>query len=194
MVKNMKKIENQRGFTMIELMIAVGLIGIVLSGLYQIYSLGWKMFTTGSVQIQLQQTARNAMDEMIGEVRQAKLSTVVISDYLVNLPFSCITFTDRRNYTVSYGAVLGTDPSIKGRGIKMDGGYAFIRRVVPLSVTANTAIATDLLCRNVQSVLFTYPQGSDKNTVLCSLTLYKKTYNGMFRTVQLKEVVQMMNP
>jgi len=183
------------GFTMIELMIAIGIMGIVIAGLYNLYQLGWQTYTLGATQIQLQQTARNAMDDIVSELRQAKYSTVVISNYLSTMPFSSISFTDRRSYTVGYGVVSANDNAVRSYASKGDTGYALVRYVVPYATNSSVSITASLLCRDVQCAMFTYSQGTDKYTVLASLTLTRNTWGRVKpRTVQLKESVQMMNP
>lgn len=71
----MKKINfnklNNRGFSLIELIIVIALIALAFIGIYNLFSGGTKAWLTGSSQINAQQNVRFAMDKMVREIRQA---------------------------------------------------------------------------------------------------------------------------
>jgi prepilin-type N-terminal cleavage/methylation domain-containing protein len=61
----------QQGFTLIELMIATAILGIVLAGLVTLLNSGQRAYSRGSNTIDAQQNARVALDRMAKEIREA---------------------------------------------------------------------------------------------------------------------------
>ena len=67
---HLKKINN-RGFTLMELMIAMAIASIVLASIYRVYQTQQKAFTTQQLVVEMQQNARSAMTLMKRETRMA---------------------------------------------------------------------------------------------------------------------------
>jgi prepilin-type N-terminal cleavage/methylation domain-containing protein len=67
---HLKKINN-RGFTLMELMIAMAIASIVLASIYRVYQTQQKAFTTQQLLVEMQQNARSAMTLMKREIRMA---------------------------------------------------------------------------------------------------------------------------
>ncbi len=63
----------QDGFTLIEMVIAFALLGLVIASLYSFYSSGLLSWNRSIVRMEKQQTARIAMDKMIMELQDAHL-------------------------------------------------------------------------------------------------------------------------
>lgn len=63
--------EDQQGFTLIEMLIAVALALIILSGVYEVFTSQQKAYSTQDQVVEMQQNARVAMDMMTREIRLA---------------------------------------------------------------------------------------------------------------------------
>ena len=62
----------KNGFTLIELVLTLALLGLILACLYSFYLAGLKSWQRGIEQAELQQSARIAMDTMIRELQKAE--------------------------------------------------------------------------------------------------------------------------
>jgi prepilin-type N-terminal cleavage/methylation domain-containing protein len=62
---------NQRGFTMVELLVACAVLGLVLAGLTGLLAAGQQAYLFGSTQVDAQQNVRMALDRMVKEIREA---------------------------------------------------------------------------------------------------------------------------
>src|SRR3989304_5660534 len=67
----MKGPQNQKGFTLLEVLIASSLFVIVLFAVYVTFESSQKTYTWGSNKVEVQQTARVAMGIMANEIRTA---------------------------------------------------------------------------------------------------------------------------
>ena len=61
----------EEGFTLLELMAALAILGFVVTAIYSFYLAGLKSWQRGLDQIEYRQSARIAMDKMIRELRYA---------------------------------------------------------------------------------------------------------------------------
>ncbi|HDP16418.1 MAG TPA: prepilin-type N-terminal cleavage/methylation domain-containing protein, partial [Candidatus Omnitrophica bacterium] len=61
----------KKGFSLIELMIAVLIFSILLGATYSILSMSRASFQTGDIQLAVQQEVRKAMDKVAREIREA---------------------------------------------------------------------------------------------------------------------------
>ncbi len=71
MKKKMPKWENKQGFTLVELLVAMAISGIVMSGIYTVYYSQQKSYTTQDQVAAMQQNLRAAMYVMEREIRMA---------------------------------------------------------------------------------------------------------------------------
>lgn len=70
-----KKLDNEerRGFSLIEMMVVVVILGLIVLGLVTFFTGGAKSWVAGQSQLAAQRNARQAMDRMVREIREAKL-------------------------------------------------------------------------------------------------------------------------
>ncbi len=67
----MSKLRSSAGLTLIELLVTLAIISFVIMAVYTFYLTGLRGWQRGSDQLEAQQSARFAMDKIIGEVRYA---------------------------------------------------------------------------------------------------------------------------
>ena len=62
----------QKGFSLIEMMIVVAILGIIILGLVTFFTGGTKSWVAGQSQLEAQRNARQAMDQMVREIRKGR--------------------------------------------------------------------------------------------------------------------------
>jgi prepilin-type N-terminal cleavage/methylation domain-containing protein len=88
---------NRKGVTLIELLIALVICGMVAAGIYQVFIAQSKAYTVQEQVTEVQQSVRSAMEIMLRDLRMAGfdndslLSTVTIPSPIANLGDSDIT-------------------------------------------------------------------------------------------------------
>lgn len=68
---NKLNVKNQKGFSLIEMMVAVAVLGVIVLGLVTFFTGGTKSWVSGQYQLTAQRNARQAMDRMVREIREA---------------------------------------------------------------------------------------------------------------------------
>jgi prepilin-type N-terminal cleavage/methylation domain-containing protein len=63
--------KNNKGFSLIELMVVVVILSLMVLGLVTFFTGGIRSWITGQGQLQAQREARQAMDQMVREIREA---------------------------------------------------------------------------------------------------------------------------
>jgi prepilin-type N-terminal cleavage/methylation domain-containing protein len=68
---------NERGFTLVELLIAVAVLGLMMAGLLGLQQQGVYAYLSGAARVEVQQNGRNALDMMTTDLRVARSVTAV---------------------------------------------------------------------------------------------------------------------
>lgn len=68
---------NRKGFTLIELTVSIGLIGVILLSVFNFYSTGQKAYRKSQDQLYVQQNARQAILWLSNSIKQAKRVDIV---------------------------------------------------------------------------------------------------------------------
>ena len=63
---------NEKGFSLIEMMVVVVILGLIVLGLVTFFTGGTKSWVAGQYQLAAQRNARQAMDSMVREIREGK--------------------------------------------------------------------------------------------------------------------------
>ena len=71
-LSNILFIKNQKGFSLIEMMVALGILSLIIIGLVTFFSGGTRAWVTGQYQLEAQRNARLSMDRMVKEIREGK--------------------------------------------------------------------------------------------------------------------------
>ncbi len=157
------------GYTLTEVLLTVAIIGIVASTGPTIMTQMTKFFQLNQARIAIQRDGRSALDIINRQLRQAKASSIVVSQRPAQLPYSMISFT-----------------SIDGTSWK------FYQEGKKLYTMQNTSTKT--LCENIRYIAFSYPKTNDDAIISVAITLEKQTYSAQTKALQLSvEKVRIMN-
>jgi prepilin-type N-terminal cleavage/methylation domain-containing protein len=69
-LSNILCVNNKKGFSLIEMMVALGILSLVIIGLVTFFSGGTRAWVTGQYQLEAQRNARLSMDRMVREIRE----------------------------------------------------------------------------------------------------------------------------
>lgn len=69
-IQKIIKVKNQKGFSLIEMMVVVVILGLIVLGLVTFFTGGAKSWVAGQSQLTAQRNARQAMDRMVREIRE----------------------------------------------------------------------------------------------------------------------------
>jgi len=128
---------NRKGFSLIEMMVALGILSLIIIGLVTFFSGGTRAWVTGQYQLEAQRNARLAMDRMVREIREGKS---ISSDSNVTKA--------KVNYLTSFGKNPVTY-QLNGTTIEREVNSAY-----------------NQVIDNVQSLAFKYLDSSDTEVVL----------------------------
>jgi prepilin-type N-terminal cleavage/methylation domain-containing protein len=120
-IKNKKDKINHKGFSLIELMVVVGILSLVTIGLVTFFTGGARSWISGQNQLKAQREARMAMDSMVKEIREGKS---VVDDEEHN--------SYENGVTISFPAALGGGIvrfELVGNSIKRNGVNTLIDNI-----------------------------------------------------------------
>ncbi|PKP57984.1 hypothetical protein CVT91_09470 [Candidatus Atribacteria bacterium HGW-Atribacteria-1] len=75
--------KNQKGFSLIEMMVVVVILGLIVLGLVTFFTGGTKSWVAGQSQLKAQREARQAMDRMVREIREGKNVKIGSTSHLI---------------------------------------------------------------------------------------------------------------
>ena len=159
----------ERGFTLVELMISVALLGMGLAYVTTVFLRGWENWKRNYTDVTTQRDGRIALDLMAQGIRQARPMAVKIDNVTGEAWFSRISFTHVKEQKWTFWK---------------EGGKLY--KAVDSS--------TMFLCDGVQALQFTYPNLSDFKTIDIGLTITRPTFQLKTLTVQLTQRVGLRNP
>lgn len=169
----------QKGVTLTEVMIAVGILMLISGIAGLLYLRGFKLWKQTSVQTEIQQQARISLDNMVRNLQEAQASTLNITYYTgqsPNLPYTKLTFTNVNNYDYEF---YQYKDELHQRVDKKDG----------------LSWRKYQLTKNIQNVYFYYPDTSRKDLIAVSITVEKEIYETKKKTMQLiGKAVEIRNP
>jgi len=77
---------NNKGFSLIEMMVVVVILGLIVLGLVTFFTGGAKSWVAGQSQLEAQRNARQAMDIMVREIREGESLSGTTTSITVNIP------------------------------------------------------------------------------------------------------------
>lgn len=170
----MEKHNSKAGYTLMELMIVIAIMGIVLISSPKMFSGVYRFIALATARTEIQKNSRAALANMNRDLRQAQATSIVIDTPAGQPPHSRITFT---KYTASGGTqVISYFQKGKQLFMSTDG--------------ASGKLAFD----NLRYIAFTYPETDDPTILSISVTFEKATYEGGSKALQMAvEKVRIMN-
>ncbi len=148
-----------RGLTLLELLVAMGVCGILVAGIYRLFIAQGRAFTVQDQVVEVQQGVRGAMEIMLRDVRMAGFdddnvnSTVIITDPLV-------TPVQENSIEVVYEYYNAVIPQYERHSIHYWRDQATSRLLRQRTVNG-AADAQESLLENVTGLSFVY--GVDQN-------------------------------
>ena len=91
-----------KGFTLLEILVTVLIFGFIIVGMYGVLNITQANYSTNSVSLNLQRQARQGMNRLSREIRQAYLSSIVPGE-----ENDTITFDRPGENGVTYSLVSG---------------------------------------------------------------------------------------
>jgi len=143
---------NQRGFTLTELLVAMAMLGLVLTGVYTLQQQGLYSYMVGAAKVEAQQNARIALDLMIRELRSAtSVTAIAVGD---------LTFVDQNGVTIRYN-LTGTNLQRTANGV-LDVLIGGVQNMALTYRDSNGVVtATPANVANVAITLTTQPQAAN---------------------------------
>lgn len=89
-MKKFFNIKNKKGLSLIELMVVIAILSLIILGLVTFFTGGVRSWITGQNQLSAQRNARQAMDRMVREIREASniIDSSTSSKINFNTPWS----------------------------------------------------------------------------------------------------------
>lgn len=164
-----KKMPDRKGTTLVELMIVIAIIGVIFSVGHSILMNITRFTQLSNSRLETQSGAREALSHISKTLRQARASTVVISNQTGQPPLSKISFTAIDGRTLGYYQ--------SGKALYfLNGGFA------------------TKLSENLRYIAFHHPRTDDSAIISVSVTYEKGTYEGGTKALQMAiEKVRVMN-
>ncbi len=87
LLNNLKNIKWHKGFSLIEMMVVVVILGLIVLGLVTFFTGGAKSWVAGQSQLEAQRNARQAMDRMVREIREGELIESISDEIYIEVSF-----------------------------------------------------------------------------------------------------------
>ncbi|MBU2530904.1 MAG: prepilin-type N-terminal cleavage/methylation domain-containing protein [Elusimicrobia bacterium] len=172
-IKNSFK-KRKSGYTLMELMIVVAIMGILFLAAPRIFKNAFRFVRLSFARAEIQKNARGSLGNINRELRQAVASSIVIDQATGMPPHSRITFTRYR-------------PDGTTRQI------SYYQSGKKLYLSADGADGK-MIADSLKYIAFSYPKTDDDSIVSVSLTFEKATYEGASKALQMAiEKVRIMN-
>lgn len=170
----MSRPRSRAGYSLTELMMVVAIIGAVaMIGPAALIQMN-RFFRQNNARIAIQREARDALDLINRNLRQAQASTVVVDQLSGEFPYSRISFT---RMTPSGGT----------------SSMSFYQQGAKLMMTQD-AIGARPIASNLRYLAFSYPRTDDAKLISVSLTTEAGTYQAQTKALHLSvEKVRLMN-
>lgn len=162
---------NRKGYTLIEIMLVVAIMGTIASVAPLFFTRVYELFTMTSTKMEIQRDVRAALDIINKNLRQASIDSITIDkESSLQPPYSKISFRKAGgSMTMSY--YQEGNKLIMGR----DG-------------------AARTLTENLSFISFTFPQSDDMSIISISLTVEKRAARGQKKAIHVAiEKVRIMN-
>jgi prepilin-type N-terminal cleavage/methylation domain-containing protein len=166
----------QHGFTLVELLMTMIILGFVMAGLSNILTSGSRAESDATARMTGQQNVRDSTDRLDFEARCASTASLISSGagVALTMPATCSHATG----TVSWCVVSGALVRFTSAGCPTSGGQVFIRSVTtptPFSIVNGTAGSGQLPQLAIRLTVNTTGRASDAFTLTDSIALRNGT-------------------
>jgi len=144
-------VKNQNGFSLIEMMVVVAILGLIVLGLVTFFTGGAKSWVAGQSQLEAQRNARQAMDIMVREIREGN---------------DIESVSNATSVTINYIASFGKNPvtySLSDTTISRDGS-PIINNVQSLTFTYFNSSGNQVVPENASKVHIDLEVDVDKDS------------------------------
>ena len=193
----MNKLRKRKGFTLIEAMVSIAILGIVSVGINKMFRDSMYMWNYGTARLALTAEARMAMTAVKKIIQNSQGATIVISRFDTNQPansyLSAVLAESMFIATTqsSCGCSSASDPTTVGATGAPIAFYqygTYLRTVFPVVkpgtdlrdsalVQANTVYKTITISANVESVMFAFMDSNKGTAVSAAIRLSKQVWN-----------------
>ncbi len=164
----------RKGYTLIELMIVVAIMGIVVTAAPRLFTGIYRFTRMITAKAEIQKNARASLSNINRGLRQAQASSIVVDQLSGMPPHSRITFTRYK-----------PDGSTEILSYYQNGKTLYMS----VNAAAGKKVADDL-----RYISFTYPKSDDGYIISISVTFERATYEGAAKALQMAvEKVRIMN-
>jgi prepilin-type N-terminal cleavage/methylation domain-containing protein len=175
----MKRPGAKRGFTLMELMLVVGIMGVLILTAPKTFIRVYQFIQLMSARVEIQKNARGALANINRDLRQALANDITISSMPNQPPHSLIKFK-------KYNSQGGTDWIFyyqQGNKLYQAPGDA-----------SGNMQSGKMIANYLRYIAFTYPRTDDDGILSISITFEKATYEGGTKALQMAvEKVRIMN-
>lgn len=176
---NRGKDESESGFTLMELLITIGIMSIVLLTVTKMFLGTWRLWKSNWTELRVQQGARTALERIALGLRHARPGSVTIDSGVGEANYSRITFTHVNNETWQ---------------VYKEGWRLYVDLRSDPAVSGTISFLTD----GVEAMQFAYPSFQDTSLVDIGITVSATPYQvrGTDKVirVQLTQRVRLRNP
>ena len=150
-------------------MVVTAILGIIAMTVPQLIKNVTRVTRLNTARIETQRIARDALSRINQSLRQAKATSIVITQETNQPPCSSITFQTSDGRTLKY--------------FQSDKNLDFVQNS-----------STSTLATGIRYIAFTYPRTDDATILSVSITTEKDTYEGGSKALQMAiEKVRIMN-
>lgn len=103
--------KNDSGFNLVELLVTCAIFSVIMAGIFAVLYVGDASWQSDMGLLDLQQSARRAMYDIVKEARQSAASSVTISGGNTRIEFTIPSTSDTINYYLDDNQVIRDDGS-----------------------------------------------------------------------------------
>jgi prepilin-type N-terminal cleavage/methylation domain-containing protein len=149
------EMNNERGFSLTELLIVIAILGFMMGGLFTLQRQGQLAYMVGAARVEVQQNGRIAIESMMTEIRSALAINAFPANCNTANGGTSITFNDQNGVAVTYSrtgasAPYTLDRSVGGVATTVIGGVQSLRIWCYNTSDALTANLADIRSIRVQ--------------------------------------------